>query len=120
MPDDLLRVRQDERSRLLRRIHVALELDERIRAAWLQGSSARGTTDALSDLDVTVVVSNAAMGGIAGGPSRPVGYQAVLDSPRGRWVTEIAEPLLLLEAPQNAPGGGAFLTSFFAGAAGPQ
>lgn len=120
MLKDVLRLREAERQGLLDRIRDALELDDRVRAAWLEGSTARGTTDALSDLDMVVVVSDAALGAVAGGPARPVDYRGVLDSPRGRWVSEIAEPLLLLEAPQNAPAGGAFLTSFFAGVAGPQ
>jgi hypothetical protein len=115
MLKELLRVRTTERPWLLQQIRDALEDDQRVRAAWLEGSLARGTPDALSDLDVAVVVSDAAMSTVAGGPSRPVDYRKVLDSPRGRWVSDLAEPLLLLEAPQNAPLGGAFLTSFFAG-----
>jgi predicted nucleotidyltransferase len=120
MLKELLRVRTTERRWLLQQIRDALEDDQRVRAAWLEGSLARGTPDALSDLDVAVVVSDAAMSTVAGGPSRPVDYRKVLDSPRGRWVSDLAEPLLLLEAPQNAPLGGAFLTSLFAGEAGPQ
>ena len=60
------------------------------------------------------------MNAVAGNPSRPTDYRQVLNSPRGRWVAQVAEPLLLLEAPQKAPAGGAFLTSFIAGEAGPQ
>ncbi|MFC7625337.1 nucleotidyltransferase domain-containing protein [Microlunatus sp. GCM10028923] len=94
--------------------------DERVCAAWLHGSSARGGGDALSDLDLVVVVPDELIKEIAGGPRSPVDYRHVLDSPRGRWVASILEPLLLLEAPQNAPAGGAFLTTLTAGADGPQ
>ena len=54
---EMIRLRQEERTRLLQRIRVATDKDARIGAAWLQGSCARGDTDALSDLDLTVVVS---------------------------------------------------------------
>ncbi|MEQ7128523.1 nucleotidyltransferase domain-containing protein [Actinopolymorpha sp. B11F2] len=118
--DDVLRLRHEERTRLFQRVHVATEADARVAAAWLHGSCARGDADALSDLDVTVVVADSAICAVAGDPSRPVDYGRVLDSPRGRWIRQIAEPLLLLEAPQNAPAGGAFLTTFFAGKTGPQ
>jgi hypothetical protein len=117
---DVLQLRHEERARLFQRVRVGVEADAYVAAAWLHGSCARGDADALSDLDVTVVVDDDALDAIAGGPSRPVDYSHVLDSPRGRWIRQIAEPLLLLEAPQNAPAGGAFLTTFFAGKAGPQ
>ncbi|GAB3425457.1 hypothetical protein GCM10027569_62760 [Flindersiella endophytica] len=73
-------------------------------AAWLEGSCGRGEPDALSDLDLAVVVADGELAAVAD----------------RRWVARLAEPLLLLEAPQNAPPGGAFLTSFFSGEAGPQ
>jgi Polymerase beta, Nucleotidyltransferase len=117
---ELLGARREERAGLLQRVRVALEEDARVCAAWLFGSCARGDDDALSDLDLTVVVSDDAMPAVAGDPSRPVDYRHVLDSPRGRSVAQVSDPLLLLEAPQNAPPGGAFLTSFFAGEAGLQ
>lgn len=56
---------------------------------------------------------------VAGGPGPPVDYRQVLAAPRGRWVASVVEPLLLLEAPQNSPAGGAFLTSLVAGETGP-
>ncbi len=119
--NELLQLRKEERARLLERVRVATDRQSCVHAAWLFGSHARGNTDALSDLDLSVVVSDDAMSTVAGDPSRPVDYRQVLASPRGRWVAQVVEPpLLLLEAPQNAPPGGAALTSFFAGEAGPQ
>lgn len=120
MPHALLRLRQQERDRLLRRIRQGLEADPRVSAAWLEGSCGRGDHDALSDLDLAVVVSDSAMAAVAGGPARPLSYPNVAGSARARWVAQFAEPLLLLEAPQNARPGGAFLTTFFRGEAGPQ
>ncbi|GAB3748054.1 hypothetical protein BKA15_003862 [Microlunatus parietis] len=67
-----------------------------------------------------VVVRDELINEVAAGPRSPVDYRSVLDSPRGRWVASVVDPLLLLEAPQNAPPGGAFLTSLTAGEAGPQ
>ncbi|GAB3408792.1 nucleotidyltransferase domain-containing protein [Flindersiella endophytica] len=118
---ELLRTRQDERDKLLQRVRLVAERDARVRAAWLFGSSARGDADALSDLDVAVVVRDDEMRAVAGGPEeRPVSNRRVRDSLRGRWVAQVAEPLLLLEAPQNAVPGGAFVSSFHAGQAGSQ
>lgn len=44
--------------RLLERAMAELERDERVRAAWLHGSVARGDADAVSDLDVIVAVTD--------------------------------------------------------------
>lgn len=120
MPSEHLRRRHEERDRLLQRVRLVVEGDARVRAAWLFGSCARGDTDALSDLDVAVVVRDDAVAAVAGAPERPETYRHVLGSPRGRWVAQVSEPLLLLEGPQNAVPGGAFLASFFVGQAGPQ
>lgn len=43
--------------RHLARIVAAVEDDDRIRALWLSGSSARGTADAASDLDLIITVT---------------------------------------------------------------
>ena len=84
------------------------------------GSGAGGDTDALSDLDLSVVACDDALSAVAGDPSRPLDHRHVLASPRGTWVAQVIEPpLLLLESPQNAPLVEP-LTSFFAGEAGPQ
>jgi predicted nucleotidyltransferase len=50
MLDDLLRGRSEERARLLQRARVTIEQDDRVSAAWLYGSCARGDADAFSDL----------------------------------------------------------------------
>lgn len=45
----------------------ALEADERVRAAWLSGSLARGTADAASDLDLILAVADDTFDGFVDG-----------------------------------------------------
>lgn len=75
---------------------------------------------AFSDLDVVAVVADEDIAHVAGDGGRPMTFRAICSSPRGRFISRVADPLLLLEAPQNAPAGGAFMSSFFPGEAGPQ
>ena len=56
--DDSLAIRDRERSGLLSRIVNDLKNDQRVRAAWLSGSVSRGEHDVLSDLDLSVVVTD--------------------------------------------------------------
>lgn len=95
----------DERNALLQKITSLLESDSRVGAAWLFGSLGRGDADALSDLDLWVVVSDDAI-------------QAVV-AERRQYVTRVGEPVLMLEAPQNAPVGGAYLMAAYDAPAGP-
>ncbi len=120
MSRDLLDSRVHDRSQLLAQIQKWLAGEPRACNAWLKGSGGRGQMDALSDLDVVVVVRDTDLNAIAGDPARPTGYHEVLGSARGRSVAAVADVLLLLEAPQNAPEGGKALTSFYAMPAGPQ
>jgi len=50
----------------IERAHAILEQDERVRAAWLQGSFARGDADAWSDVDCHVAVADADFDTFAG------------------------------------------------------
>lgn len=95
----------DERNALLQKITSLLESDSRVGAAWLFGSLGRGDADALSDLDLCVVVSDDAI-------------QSVV-AERRQYVTRVGEPVLILEAPQNAPVGGAYLMAAYDAPAGP-
>ena len=54
-----LEVYKENRDTLLGTITDALTNDERFVAAWLTGSYARGEADAVSDIDLTVVVGDA-------------------------------------------------------------
>ena len=104
--EDALRQRQRERDELLDRIVAALRTDERVAAAWFAGSLGRGDADAWSDLDVWVVVEDEHAGAVIAG-SRS-------------FVAAVGSPLLILEAPQNAPADVAYLLVLYPGRAGPQ
>ena len=104
--EDLLSIRWRERAELLRCIEEVNSSDCRVRAAWVSGSTALGEDDALSDLDLYIVVADSAIDDFvnnrrvhAAGPARPV---------------------LFMENLANAPIGGAYLLALYEGAAGPQ
>ena len=104
--EDLLSIRWRERAELLRRIDQSIRSDCRVAAAWIAGSVARGEDDALSDLDLYIVVADNAIDDFvdhrrihAAGPARPI---------------------LLMDNLANAPIGGAYLLALYEGEAGPQ
>ncbi|MEO6458186.1 MAG: nucleotidyltransferase domain-containing protein [Chloroflexia bacterium] len=93
-----------ERDALLLEAATLLKGDERVVAAWLYGSLGRGTADEWSDIDLWVVVADSHIEEICAG--------------RRDYVAALGEPLLVVDAPQNAPAGGAFLTVLYEGSAG--
>lgn len=101
-----LQVRRAERAHLLQKALTLLEQDQRVRAAWLFGSMGRGTHDDLSDIDLRIVVADR--------------YIREVSASRDLWAASVGDPLLLLEAPQNAPPGGAYLLAMYPGQMGPQ
>lgn len=104
--DDLLPARRAERAALLQRATDLLAADRRVVAAWLGGSLGRGEADDLSDLDLWVVVADEDCSGVIAG--------------RHEYAARLGRPLLVLEAPQNAPVGGGYLLALYGGTAGPQ
>jgi len=94
-----------ERSRMLERLEAGLRRDERIVAAWVGGSIGRGGADDLSDIDIHLAVQDERC--------------AELNTHRRAFVSEFGEPLLVQEAPQNAPSGGAFQLVLYRGTAAP-
>src|SRR2546423_11953623 len=102
---DLLRVRRAEREGLKRRAVDLLKGDHRVIAAWLFGSLGRGDADDLSDLDLWVVVADEQIGEVV--------------RERQEYVARLDEPVLIEEAPQNAPSGGGYLLVLYGGQAGP-
>jgi hypothetical protein len=100
----LLQDRQTERDALLASVGAALRAEQRVVAAWLAGSLGRGDADALSDLDLWVIVRDEAIDAIAADPRA--------------FVAGAGEPCLVIEAPQNAPPGGAYLFTHFPGDTG--
>jgi hypothetical protein len=100
-----LQTRYAERAAMLERLVKQLEADPRVVAAWLYGSLGRGDDDALSDIDVRVVVADA--------------HIEAMNADRQAYATRIGLPLLIQEAPGNAPPGGAFLLVMYEGTVGP-
>lgn len=101
-----VQARQSEQEVLLQQVIRLLLADERIVAAWLFGSRGRGNADVLSDLDLWVVVKDEVIEAVC--------------SERQAYVARIGEPLLLLEAEQNAPQGGAYVMALYPGQEGVQ
>lgn len=101
-----LETRRRERDTLLARLLSLLEDDARVAAAWLTGSLGRGTEDALSDLDVWVVLTEAE-------------HRAVLDD-LPAFVERFSPLLAVLHAPQNAPPQGGYLLTMYSAPTGPQ
>lgn len=95
-----------ERAALIAQATSILSADARVVAAWLAGSLGRGDADAYSDVDLWVVV-------------RDDDIVAVRDG-RRQFVEVLGPPVLISEAPQNAPPGGAYLWTLYQGKHGPQ
>jgi predicted nucleotidyltransferase len=102
--DQRLTVRAAERDLLIRRIQARLRGDRRVLAAWLTGSSGTGSTDALSDIDLWVVVIDDQFDAVDAGRMEDV---AALG------------PALLVDDGPHAPAGGTSLVVLYPGDAGP-
>jgi predicted nucleotidyltransferase len=90
---------QDERDQQLARILALLAQDERVQSAWLFGSLGRGSADALSDIDLIMVAGDADLPAVIAG--------------RYAFAERLGSLLFTLEAPQNAPTGGAYLMACY-------
>lgn len=101
----LLATRRGEREAQLMRARSLLTQDTRVAAAWLFGSMGRGTQDDLSDLDLFVVVHDE--------------HAAPLLADPAAHIAGAGAPLLVLDAPQNRPSGGAYNIAAYAGQDGP-
>jgi len=104
-PHVLLQNYRAERDELLHRIQQVLNNDDRVRAAWLWGSVGRDEADELSDLDVWIVVADEYLDEVA--------------AQRRTYVAQIGAPLVIVDAPQNAPINGAYLLAVYASDIGP-
>jgi hypothetical protein len=103
---ELLAAHEAERHELVARITDVLFNDERIVAAGLTSSVARGETDGLSDLDITVVFRDEDADGFVPARRREVG--------------RFGEIVWCQEVVGNAPPGGSYLGVGFAGTGYPQ
>lgn len=104
--EHVLRTRNRERSDLLKRIVESLTIERSVQAAWLSGSVSRRSDDALSDLDIHIVIDDQAI-------------DQVIDN-RKLYASRPARPTLLMDNYRNAPAGGAYLLALYDGEFGPQ
>ncbi|MEO8289320.1 MAG: nucleotidyltransferase domain-containing protein [Chloroflexota bacterium] len=100
-----LQARREERAALLRTAVELLKDDPSVVAAWLYGSMGRDTHDDWSDIDLWIVVD-------------PAGIE-VVSAGRNDFAARIGTVILTVEAPQNAPPGGAFMDVLYSGSFGP-
>ena len=101
---DLLQIRRTEHEPLPQRVIKVLQEDERVVAAWLFGSWVRHTPDHVSYTDPWFVVVDE--------------HCDAISVERHAYVARPGHPLLMLDAPGNAPAGGAYLMALYAGQAG--
>jgi predicted nucleotidyltransferase len=99
----MLETRVTERSAFVRLIAPYLENDTRVRAAWLSGSLAKGNHDALSDIDVWIVVDDESL------------RQLFRD-----FATGLSKPSLVMDNINNEPPQGAYLLVHYPDEFGPQ
>lgn len=93
---DVLAERQRRRDAWLERAIGTMAADDRILAAWVVGSLGRGDADALSDVDLCVVVDGERGAAILAGVDEVARFGALA------WADEL---------PANAPPGGAYVSS---------
>lgn len=110
-PSPTLDACAEERDRLLRVIVAGLRADDRFVAAWLGGSLGRDSGDAVSDLDLNVVVADAANTVLCATPA-PRAYGTTPE--RRVLFARFGQPALVYESHNNAPPGGSFSTVIYA------
>ncbi len=105
-----LEVYEEKREALLAAISDALMNDERFVAAWLTGSYARGEADAVSDIDLTVVVGDAYGDSLC---RRGAMVTARPPTERLFLFSQFGEPANVHENNNNAPQGGTFTSVLY-------
>jgi hypothetical protein len=100
-----LRGRGAARDQFLTALVGALEADESILAAWLGGSLSWGQGDALSDLDLSVVVRDAEGVALC---ARPWQHAGRTTPERLALFARFGHPAIIHENQNNAPAGGSF------------
>ena len=90
---EFVRAQAQRHAELVASITLVLLGDERVNAAWLAGSAGRGEDDALSDIDVVLVMAP--------------GYEAEMARQRFALASRVGPVALALDSPQNAPPDGA-------------
>jgi hypothetical protein len=112
--NDSLETYASQREKLLDRIMEKISKDERFVAAWLTGSFARHEQDVLSDLDLTVVVSDRYSENLC---ARPWQVSSRTTRERYELFSLFGQPAILHENNNNAPEGGTFTFVMYAGSA---
>lgn len=102
---------RESRERLLSQIVETLSKDERFVAAWLTGSYGRNDADDVSDLDLTVVVSDQYSESLCRTVEQLSSRTA---SERLALFCQFGEPAILHENNNNAPQGGTFTFTLYA------
>ena len=102
------------RQALLDDIVRTLSADDRFLAAWLSGSFGRGEGDAVSDLDLTVAVADGQRDHLC---ARPWMVGAGTTAKRLAVFRQFGEPAVIHENQFNAPEGGSFTYTLYAGSA---
>lgn len=95
----------NQRELFLQMLVEVLSVDDRFIAAWLTGSFAKGEQDALSDIDITLVVDDQHCETLC---ARPKMVSAQTTNERHRLFSLFGQPALLHENHYNAPAGGTF------------
>ena len=99
------------RQNLLERIAAELSQDQRFAAGWLAGSFGRGEQDAMSDLDLTVIVRDAFYPVLC---LRPHLVSARTTPERWTLFSQFGQPAILHENNHNAPKNGTFTFVMYA------
>lgn len=105
MTSSELETHRQRREALVASIIAALTADERIVAAWLTGSHARGDADAVSDVDLTVVLADNAAATLC---RRDEMVTAWPPAERLALFAQFGRPANVHENNHNAPPGGTF------------
>jgi hypothetical protein len=101
----------EKREQLLAKIIVAISNDDRFVAAWLTGSYSRSNQDALSDIDISIVI-NDVHSDVLCYRSSQVSSQTTPE--RMEIFTRFGEIAFLHENNNNAPVGGTFTNTIYA------
>jgi predicted nucleotidyltransferase len=106
-----LHVYRESREELLSRIVKVLSNDERFVAAWLMGSYSRNNADAVSDLDLNVVVSDSYSENLC---RKVEQLSPQTTEERLNLFSQFGTPAIIHENNYNAPEGGTFTFTLYA------
>lgn len=101
---------RESRERLLSQIVETLSKDERFAAAWLTGSYSRNNEDAVSDLDLTVVIADQYSESLC---AKVEQVSSQTTNARLELFRQFGQPAILHENNNNAPDGGTFTFTLY-------